>query len=62
MRQIRLRQRMSDKLSRGSLMVLLAQYATTLPLYIGTIDGHPPPLVFFLFIYCFMDGIHFFIN
>lgn len=44
-RQLRLKQRMSDKLTRGSLMVLLAQHAASLPLYIGTIDGHPPPLV-----------------
>uniref|UniRef100_A0A914ICZ6 SGF29 C-terminal domain-containing protein n=1 Tax=Globodera rostochiensis TaxID=31243 RepID=A0A914ICZ6_GLORO len=44
-RQLHLKQRMSDKLSRGSLMVLLAQHAAGLPLYIGSIDGHPPPLV-----------------
>ncbi|KAL3077536.1 hypothetical protein niasHS_012242 [Heterodera schachtii] len=44
-RQLHLRQRMADKLSRGSLMVLLAQHAAGLPLYIGSIDGHPPPLV-----------------
>ena len=45
MRQARLRQRMSDKMTRCSLMVLLAQYAATLPLYIGT--TYPPPLVIF---------------
>uniref|UniRef100_A0A915LVW3 SGF29 C-terminal domain-containing protein n=1 Tax=Meloidogyne javanica TaxID=6303 RepID=A0A915LVW3_MELJA len=44
-RQLRLKQRMADKLSRGSLMILLAQHAATLPLYIGYIEGHPPPLV-----------------
>jgi hypothetical protein len=26
-------------------MVLLAQHAASLPLYIGSIEGHPPPLV-----------------
>ncbi|CAK5063825.1 unnamed protein product [Meloidogyne enterolobii] len=44
-RQLRLKQRMADKLSRGSLMILLAQHAATLPLYVGYIEGHPPPLV-----------------
>lgn len=44
-RQHRVKHRMSGKLSRGSLMVLLAQHAATLPLYIGTIDEHPPALV-----------------
>jgi len=42
-RQSDFRQKLSDKLSRGSLMVLLAQYAHSLPLYIGNVDGHPPP-------------------
>ena len=26
-------------------MILLAQHAATLPLYVGYIEGHPPPLV-----------------
>lgn len=35
----------NEPLSRGSLMMLLAQHAASLPLYIGGVDDHPPPLV-----------------
>lgn len=36
---------MSGPLPRGSLMLLLAQHASSLPLYVDSVEGHPPALV-----------------
>lgn len=36
---------MSGPLPRSSLMLLLAQHASSLPLYINSVNGHPPELV-----------------
>lgn len=38
-------QKISEPLPRGSLMLLLAQHATSLPLYVDSVEGHPPALV-----------------
>ncbi|KAI1713077.1 SGF29 tudor-like domain-containing protein [Ditylenchus destructor] len=45
LRSLRFEQQRRNLTSRGDLMVLLAQHAATLPLYIGNVEGHPPPLV-----------------
>ncbi|KAI1696633.1 SGF29 tudor-like domain-containing protein [Ditylenchus destructor] len=45
LRNLRFEQQRRNLTSRGSLMILLAQHAATLPLYIGNVEGHPPPLV-----------------
>ncbi|KAH7713072.1 SGF29 tudor-like domain containing protein [Aphelenchoides avenae] len=43
--QLRFDLQMSETLARGDLMHVLAMHAKTLPLWIGDVTGHPPPLV-----------------
>jgi SAGA-associated factor 29 len=44
-RRIQNEQKRRSNLRRGELIQLLQQQARTLPLWIGRVDGHPPPLV-----------------
>jgi hypothetical protein len=38
---------LNSKMSRGQMINLLSEQAQTLPLYVGDIEGYPPPGLFF---------------